>query len=248
MSRILFTGGLGDVLAVEARMTDAEKFAVREIYLATPGAKFVKQALAYHYLWSKFPITEIITRDQIFNYSPSKYCIHSLRELMDVCNLAHLDPPPAKLIDMSIIKIFGEIRSGQRPWTGSGFAFPRMECDLVCDFITTSGDFRINNRSFTQTEIDCVKEYAEKNDLSITELREGKTTFEEFVGLSLGCREFIGIDSAASIIAAIDKVYFPEKKIFVRSVNRAWYSNRSNWYPDKALDFFYDKEYKKMPL
>src|SRR4030042_3154358 len=202
MSRILFTGGLGDVLAVEARMSDAEKFSVKEIYLATPGAKFIKEALSYHYLWSKFPITEIITRDQIFNYSPSKYCIHSLRELMDVCNLAHLDPPPAKLIDMSIIKIFGEIRSGQRPWTGSGFAFPRTKCDLVCDFITTSGDFRINNRSFIQIEIDRVKEYAEKNDLSITELREGKTTFEEFVGLSLGCREFIGIDSAASIIAA----------------------------------------------
>jgi hypothetical protein len=244
MSKILFTGGLGDILAVEARMSDAEKFAVREIYLATPGAKFIKEALAYHYLWNKFPITEILTREQIFNFSPSKYCIHSLRELIDVCNLANLPQPPPKIIDMSIIKIFGEIRAGQRPWNGSGFAFPRMQCDLVCDFITTSGDFRINNRSFTQSEIESVREYTKENKLQIIELGEGKTTFEQFVGYTLGCREFIGIDSAASILAVMDKANFPEKKVFVRSNNKTWIVHRPEWYCPKAMNFFYGKEYK----
>jgi hypothetical protein len=241
MNKILFTGGLGDIFAVESWMSDAEKFAVREIYLATPGAKYIKEALAYHYLWSKLPITEILTREQIFKSSPSKYCIHSFKELVNVCNSLQIAPPHPRTIDMSIIKIFSEIRSGERKWNGFGFAFPRIECDLVCDFITTSGDFRISGRSFTQPEIDLVKG---KNNRNIIELREGKTTFEEYVGLTLGCREFIGIDSAASVLAAIDKVNFPDKKIFIRSTNKTWYNHRECWYPPKSLDFFYGTEYK----
>jgi hypothetical protein len=243
MNKILFTGGLGDIFTVEARMTDAEKFAVREIYLATPASKFIKQALKYHYLWSKYPVTDILTREQIFKFAPSKYCIYSLSELIKVCKTINITYPSGKITDMSIIKIFGEIRVGQRPWNGSGFAFPRIKCDLVCDFMTTS-DWRNLNRSFTQSEIDRVKEYAKKNNRIISELGEGKTTFEEYVGLTLGCREFIGVDSAASVLAAIDKVSFPEKKIFIRSVNKAWYNHKTSWYPPNALDFFYGTEYK----
>lgn len=244
MQKILFTGGLGDILSVEARMTDSEKYAVREIYLATPGAKFIKTALSYHHLWSKLPITEILTREQIFQFAPSKYCIHSLAELTNVCRTANVIQPPNGIKDFGIIKIFAEIRANQRPWNGSGFAFPRMECDLVCDFETTSGDHRINNRSFTQPEIEAVIKYAKDNDRKIMILGEGKTTFDEFVGYTLGCREFIGVDSAASILAVIDKVSFPKKKVFVRSNNGAWYAHRMEWYAPQALDFFYDKEYK----
>lgn len=245
MTKILFTGGLGDVFTVEARMSDAEKFAVREIYLATPASKFIRQALAYHYLWSKYPVIDIITKDQIAKFAPSHYCIHSLKELISVCKSAGIKLPPDRIQDMSIIKIFGDIRAGQRPWHGSGFAFPRIECDLVCDFISTSGDWRISDRSFTQPEIDRVKEYAKKNNRTIIELGEGKTTFEQYIGLTLGCREFIGIDSAASVLAAIDKVSFSEKKIFIRSVNNTWYNHRAEWYPPKSLDFFYGYEYKE---
>ena len=244
MTKILFTGGLGDVLAVEARMTEAEKYGAREIYLATPGAKFVRQALSYHYLWNKLPIKEILTREQIFKYAPSKYCIHSLLELTTVCRTNRLTMPPDGVVDMGIIKIFAEMRSGQRPWSGSGFAFPRIECGLACDFASTSGDTRINNRAFSVEEMNRVKDYAEKNKLEIKELGEDKTTFDEYVGYVQGCREFIGIDSAASILAAIDKVTFPGKRIFVRSNNKAWYAHRSQWYPPSAMDFSFNSEYK----
>ena len=243
MNKVLFTGGLGDVLAVEARMTDAEKYAVKEIYLATPGAKFIKQALAYHYLWEKLPVTEILARDQIFQHSPSKYCIHTLHELIAVCKAAKIQLPPAGIVDMGIIKIFAEIRANQRPWNKSGFAFPRIKCDLACNLATTSGDFRISNRNFTPQEIEAVKEYAHDNKLIMVELAESKTTFEEFVGLTLGCREFIGVDSAASVLAAIDKVTYPDKKIFVRSNNKTWVTHRAEWYPPKAMDFFYGTVY-----
>lgn len=243
MPKILFTGGLGDILAVESRMTDAEKFAVKEIYLATPGARFICMALAYHYLWYKVPIIDIISREQITQYAPSRYCIHTLNELNNVCISARIPQPPQGIQDFSIMRIFAEIRSGQRPWTGSGFAFPRVKCDLVCDFATTSGDYRINDRNFSLPEIDAVKEYAKNNNLSIKEIGEGKTTFEEFVSFTLGCREFIGVDSAASVLAAIDKVRFPDKKIFVRSNNKAWYNHRGEWYPPAAMDFFYGSKY-----
>lgn len=242
MNKILFTGGLGDVLAVEARMSDAEKYAVREIYLATPGAKFVKEALKYHYLWHDKPVREILTREQIAQHAPSKYCIHTLAELVQVCAKAGQPIPPAGLVDMGIIRIFGEIRAGSRPWRGSGFAFPRYECDLVVDFATTSGDYRIQNRAFTEEEKDAVMEYAWRRE--VTELGEGKTTFDEFVGFTLGCREFIGVDSAASVLAAIDKISFPQKKMFVRSNNKAWYNHRGEWYPPAAMDFFFGEEFK----
>ena len=245
MNKILFTGGLGDIFAVEARMTEAEKYGAREIYLATPGAKFVRQALAYHYLWDKLPITEIMTREQILKHAPSKYCIHNLAELTTTCKAAGLPMPPNGVIDMGIIRTFTEIRAGQRPWSGSGFAFPRTKCDLACDFVSTSGDTRINNRSFTLLEIAAVREYAQQNKLTIMELGENKTTFAEYVGYVLGCREFIGIDSAASVLAAIDKVTFQDKKIFVRSNNKAWYAHRSQWYPPQSMDFSYGSEYKK---
>jgi hypothetical protein len=244
MSKILFTGGLGDVFAVEARMTEAEKYGVREIYLATPGAKFIKQALAYHYLWSKYPVIDIMTKEQIAQHAPSKYCIHSLQELINICKFANIPFQSNGVLDFSIIKIFGEIRAGSRPWNGSGFAFPRYECELVCDFGSTSGDWRINNRSFTPEEIERVRYYAKRNDLKITELGEGKTTFDEFVGYTLGCCEFIGIDSAASVLAAIDKVRFPAKLVFIRSNNKAWYVHRPEWYAPGAMDFSYGSEYK----
>ena len=243
MNKILFTGGLGDILAVEARMTDTEKYAVREIYLATPGAKFIRQALSYHHLWSKYPITEVLTREQIFQYSPSKYCIHSLNELINTCQIARVRIPPNGVVDMGIVRIFSEIRSGRRPWNQSGFAFPRYKCDIACDFTTTSGDHRIQNRNFTEPEIIKVKEYADKNKLSLIELGEGKTTFDEYVGYVNGCREFIGVDSAASILAVMDKVTFPEKKVFIRSNNPAWYAHRMEWYSPGAMDFFFGKEY-----
>lgn len=243
MSRVLFTGGLGDIFAVEARMTDAEKYAVREIYLATPGAKHIKTALSYHYLWSKYPVTEILTKEQIAQHAPSKYCIHSMTELSTVCrNIGEIVPSPDTK-DMSIIKIFGEIRSGQRPWNGSGFAFPRIKCDIACDFSTTSGDWRIQGRNFTEEEIKKVDQYAKNSGLKMVILGEGRTTFEEYVGYTLGSREFIGVDSAASVLAAIDKVTFPEKKIFIRSNNKAWYNHRAEWYPPAAMDFFFGQEY-----
>jgi hypothetical protein len=244
MNKVLFTGGLGDVLSVEARMTDAEKYAVREIYLATPGAKFIREALSYHYLWSKYPIVELLTREEIFSYSPSKYCIHNMPELIKTCKIAGKPTVPNNVVDMGIIRIFSEIRAKKRPWNQSGFAFPRRKCDIAFDPITTSGDHRIINRSFTEPEIIKVREYAVKNKLNIVELGEGKTTFDEYVGYVRGCREFIGVDSAASILAVIDKVTFPEKKVFVRSNNAAWYNHRSEWYAPDAMDFFYDKEYK----
>lgn len=245
MNKILFTGGLGDVLAVEARMSDQEKHAVREIYLATPGARFIKEALSYHYLWSKYPVTELLTKEQIAQHAPSKYCIHSLQELNSVLVSMGLRQAHNTTKDYSIIKIFGEIRAGLRPWNGSGFAFPRVACDLVCDFATTSGDWRINNRNFSPEEIAAVKDYAKEKSLKIIELGEGKTTFEQFVAYVLGCREFIGVDSAASVLAAIDKVTFKEKKIFIRSNNKAWYNHRGEWYPPAAMDFSYGKEYSK---
>ena len=244
MNKILFTGGLGDVISVEARMTDQEKYAVKEIYLATPGAKFVRQALAFHHLWDKVPVKEILTREQIFQHAPSKYCIHSLVELTATCCTAGVAAPPLGVVDMNIIKIFAEIRQNLRPWNGSGFAFQRTRCDIAADFTTTSGDHRINNRNFTPPEIAAVKKYAKENRLSLIELGEGKTTFDEFVGYTLGCREFIGVDSAASILAVIDKVVFPEKKVFVRANNKAWYAHRAEWYAPGAMDFFYGSEYK----
>ena len=241
MNRILFTGGLGDVLSVEARMSDAEKYAVKEIYLATPGSRFVKEALKYHYLWHDKPIKEVLTREQIFEHAPSKYCIHSIDELRRVCVAAGAAQPPVNTVDMGIIRIFAQIRAGVRPWNGSGFAFPRYECDLVCDFATTSGDFRINDRNFTEEEIDAVMRYSGKR--KVTVLGEGLTTFDEFVGYVLGCREFIGVDSASSILAAIDKVHYPDKKIFVRSNNKAWYAHRAEWYPPQAMNFYYGKRW-----
>jgi len=244
MRKILFTGGLGDIFSVESRMSDQEKYAVKEIYLATPGAKFIKQALQYHCLWCDLPVTEILTREQIFELSPTKYCIHSLSELITVCRNNKLTLPPNDIVDLGIVKIFSEIRQNRRPWNGSGFAFPRIKCDIAFDQKTSSGDHRIDNRNFSEEEISKVRKYAKENKLSLIELGEGKTTFEEYVGYVLGCREFIGVDSAASILAAIDKVTFPEKKMFVRSNNKAWYVHRGEWYPPAAMDFFFDKEYK----
>ena len=244
MSKILFTGGLGDIFSVESRMTDAEKFSVREIYLATPGAKFIKQALKYHYLWADIEPIEVLTKDQIKNFSPSRYCIHTLPELVSVCKAAGISEPPSGIVDMGIIRIFADIRTNRRPWNKSGFAFPRVKCDIAFNPATTSGDYRISNRNFTESEIVAVKEYAQKNELEIKELGEGITTFEEYVGYTQGCREFIGVDSAASILAAIDKVTFKDKKIFIRSQNKTWYAHRAEWYPPDAMDFFYGSEYK----
>jgi hypothetical protein len=145
---------------------------------------------------------------------------------------------------MGIIRIFAEIRAGQRKWNKSGFAFPRYQCDIAFDKATTSGDHRINNRNFTEEEISAVKEYAKNNNRQIIELGEGSTTFDEYIGYTLGCREFIGVDSAASILAVIDKVTFKDKKVFVRSNNKAWYNHRAEWYAPEAMDFFFGKEFK----
>ena len=157
MNKILFTGGLGDIFAVDMWMSDYEKRMVGEIYLATPGAKFIKQALAYHRYWKDLPVNELLTKEQIAQYAPSKYCVHSTAELNNVCRAASLPVAPDDVMDMSIAKIFFEVRSGLRRWSGSMFMFPILPCDLAFNYATTSGDFRINGRNFTPYEIEAVQ-------------------------------------------------------------------------------------------
>lgn len=233
---ILITGGLGDFFAVECVMTDVEKKSVRKIHLATPSAKFILQAISYHQYFSSVEIINHFTPEEISQNTSSKYCIHSIVEMNQVLKkMNRIQLSFAVVRDFSILKIFPEIRSGTRRYQSHAFNFPRVVCDIVVD-TESPNDFRMKNRSFTQLEIELVKKYAADRETIFLDVRNN--SFEFFVSRVLGCREFVGIDSAASVLAAIDKKEnFPQKKIFVRSRNPVWYKNRACWYATTDFSF-----------
>lgn len=233
---ILITGGLGDFFAVESVMTDSEKSSVKKIHLATPGAKFILQAIKYHSCFSCVDVVSHFTPEEIARHTTSGYCIHSIAEMNQTLKRLGRDELARDVQDFSILRVFPEIRKGKRRYHSHGFGFPRTSCDLVVDTASHSGDFRISERAFTDEEIGLVKKYAAKRETIFLDVR--KHTFEYFVSHVMGCREFIGIDSSASVLAVIDKrENYPGKKIFVRSRNKAWYRNRGNWYAMKDFSF-----------
>lgn len=238
----LFTGGLGDVISVESRLTDAEKSAVRNIYLATPAENYIRELLRIHTFWASLPVHTLLSREEIQAAAPGKFCVTSLADANNCLRRFNRAPLPHNTFDASIFRIFFELRSGARRYERSGFMFERKECNLFFHAATNANYEGSTNRNFTEAEKQRVYEYAEKKGLEIFSPQDGVTTPKEFYARAMGCKEFIGCDSSASIIAAIDKKENnPQKKIFVRSNNPTWYRHRAEWYA--TTDFYFGGEY-----
>lgn len=230
--KVLFTGGLGDFFTCEAHMTLPEKRSIRTIYLATPAAMFIREALKMHSMWAGIPVIEAITRDELTQLGKS--CMLSLNDTNN--HMAKLKKPQllGSVMDMSISKIFGQIRLGQRKYNCTGIVLNPQKCPAVLDSVTGSNYMAYNyKREFTEHELLKIRE---RYGQGLQRVGVGHTTLAQAISLTAGCEEFIGIDSAMSVIAAISSRECGRKKrIFVRSENPHLLRNKISYYGQELV-------------
>lgn len=230
---ILFTGGAGDVFAVEAHLTDKEKYSVGRIYLATPSAATIFDSFNLHPRWRDI---EKINLFSALDWSRlTKPWFLNSQEVFQA--LYRLGKPQVQqpIFDASIYPIFLAINARARKYNKTGFQLDAKPCETVFDFATnTSHAHYIEPRNFTKAEIKRALARYEKNSV---EVGIGKTTLRESLSLVAGCRNFIGVDSFMSVVAAIADMEISRKdKIFVRSRNDHLYRSRFCYYSTASVD------------
>lgn len=231
--KVLFTGGMGDFFTVEAHMTDAEKQSVQNILLATPAADYIRQALKMHIIWKDIPVVDVLTRSDL--KKRNRTCVISLQDTNNIARAIGKRQITGQILDMSIMPVFAEIKAHRRKYNRTGMPLSPVKKDLVIDAATVS-DYIPDKypRNFSVAEIFRICKYAGNRDY--VNVGVGETTLAEAISYVAGSSEFIGVDSAMSVIAAISSREIGKKKrIFVRSQNDHLMRNIACYYGNEPV-------------
>lgn len=237
MRSILLTGGVGDVIAVESLMTDAERQSINCIYYATRAAKPCME------LFDKLPTFPQLKKQTVIWKDFSKiFCFHDKQHLADkLCAYQPnaLQELARKLIapieDYSIKKIFPE----NRPYTYSSFINLKLisikkfalPASYYCICPYSNNDKRNLRRDYDSADWgQTLKILKNRNSFGVV-INIGdepipqdphiinlsnKTDIKEAIEIIKHAQGYIGIDTAFSVIAT--KVFRLEN-IIIKSLN-----------------------------
>lgn len=232
---LLLTGGIGDVIAVETFTPKEQRHRVTHLFYATRKWEPVREmfqslpnySTAHHVLtWTDF--------EKFWCFFDKRHVIQHLA--------ATRSPIPSgltKAVDTSIGGVFPKIKSGSRKYAGSslmmykltevGFDLP-AEYAVVCPY---SNDKRDKNRDFDDKDWKgCIGRLSAAGLKGIV-INSGPdvvpesehlinfnnmTTFPEAVEILKKAKQYIGIDSCLSILAA--QVFTSKKDLVVKTVNK----------------------------
>jgi len=237
------TGGIGDVLAVESFMSQQEKERLQTIFYATNKHEHIE------FLFKKNKSFKNLTNHVVVWDDFSKFwCFHSMLQYQHKSSSVN-NKVFSFCHDLSISKIFPEVKQGNLKYQGSSFIQQKLteidHLELPEKYITIlpcSTDKRQSTRDFEENDWNNVMRYLEKNNTKGVVVNKGqdiipdhellinmsnKTRLDEAIEILKNSKGFLGIDSWLSVLAA--KIFNPPH-IQVKSQNGNCYDNATCYY------------------
>jgi hypothetical protein len=254
---VLFTGGIGDFFAIESFMTNAQRNAIKHVFLATRAQKAIQSIL------EASPIFPKLQRVTVLHHDWSKiFCVVSYEHLRSLSKSEKWNIDfsivPNDLIDNSIYYVFNEITSGKRVYNPSAifdhcFAdISRFNLPETYTFIQpySPNDRQGGRRDFTDEDwkITLKKlESAEKKGVVVVNSDDevptspylinlsNQTSVIEAIEIAKKCDSFIGVDSC---FAGLVSKFLPASSMIIKTVNQH-YLNYLKVYcsPHTTFDF-----------
>jgi ADP-heptose:LPS heptosyltransferase len=245
-SSVFFSGGLGDIFALEAFISDRARATLESICYATHKSGIIKQCFE---ALGNYPMLQ--KHLDIWTDFSSFWCFYSKAECDMKLRLAGTRKSHEfiKAADFSILQVFPKIRNGELRYNESSFVTETVASvehfDLPKRFITIcpySSDKRLTDRDFSKEEWKAVTDFLEERDHFGVVLHDAnefvpshprlvdlstKTTITEAVEILKASKGYIGIDSSLSVLAAKK---FPAGRILIRSRNNHCWDNKSVYY------------------
>lgn len=215
-----FTGGVGDIFAVESFLTKEMRESVKTILYATLKLKPIEE------LFRALPnYSSLQYHVPIWNDFSDFWCFYSLHECYSFLQTKQVQPrlPIGNVLDLSIFPTFDRVRRGVLSYTGSSFLEHRIaeivNFGLPSGYITIcpySSDKRISERDYTATDWEetifilrkmgrkgVVINHGPENIPDAPELisLSNKATICEAVEILKASSGYIGIDSFLSVLA-----------------------------------------------
>lgn len=239
---ILLTGGLGDVLAIEAFFSDGLRNKLQTICYATHKSALIQ---------SCFKAVPTYTAEPIIVWSDFKnfWCFYSKAEIQAKLGSRRAPVEFYMAQDYSINAVFPRIRTKDLAYNGSSFvnhtladishfALPKLYLTVS----PYSSDKRNAERDFKEDDWNDLLRYARQHALPLVVLNDKQekipadplitnlscktTVVQALEVVKQGCG-YVGIDSSVSVIAA--KV-FTKDRLAVRSRNGHCYNNQDIYY------------------
>lgn len=249
-SEIFFTGGLGDVIALESFMSNHQREIIETIFYATRKHKNLKL------LFSALNLPKL--KNHIVTWEDYKFwCFFRKEEYLSILKKQkkEISKNLEQSEDWSIYKKFSEINNNIHVYNNSTFISNKLT-DIhkynfnnyicVCPY---SNDKRQRNRDFNKTDwenaLNIIKQ-KNKKAIILNEINEyipecdainlsGKINLLESIEILKKADGYIGIDSCLSVIAA---KLFNENDLIIKSQNRHCFDNKHIYYaPHKSFSF-----------
>lgn len=254
---VFISGGIGDALAVESHLTDAERIGIQEFLYATRKQPAIEKAfralpLYAHKKHRAEYAPEWFEEKGFWCFYQKHECFARLKTEGRPCH-----PYLRRAWDLSIFVAFPKMKAGAMPFTGSSllrhelanvqkFGLPARYA-AVCPY---SSDKRDAGRDFSAADWRGCLAALERAGLPGVVLNEGgdavpddprlinltdKTTFLEAAEVLKGASQYVGIDSSLSILAA---QVFPADRLAVKTVNPHCLANADCYFaPHKTFPF-----------
>jgi hypothetical protein len=245
------TGGIGDVLALDAFMTDPERERIRRVFYCTRKEEPVREIL-------KLALPRVLEHRSVWENWDERWCYHSLPDFVAEQRLQGHKVPQEVMAadDWSILVQFHAIRRGFRQYIGSQIGLRSIETKglvnheryaIICPY---SSDKRDRRRDFSKDDWACLSSWLNFKGVTGYVLNDkseaippypnfvdlsGQTTLLQGIKLLRKASYYIGIDSSLSVSAA--KVLRPDQ-MAIRSVNTHLYKWQDVYYaPHQSFDF-----------
>lgn len=247
---VFFSGGIGDVLALESFFSEEQRNCLKAVYYGTNKQAGVEAmlkslpnypALKQHYtVWNDF--------SDFWCFYSKVDCIAKLKD-----NNRRIMPGLVSSKDWSIIVKFGDIKKGRLKYNGSSFLKHKLadvgEYQLPESYIVIcpySTDKRLKERDFTDSDWKECYRYLERTGTKAVVLNEGKdvipvhsnlidlsnkTTLPKAIEVLKNAKGYVGIDSSLSVLAA---KLFDEPQLVIKSCNQHCYENAVCYYAPKT--------------
>lgn len=250
----LFTGGIGDIFAVESYFSDQERNNLTTVLYGTNKQKFIQPLLESLPNYPNLKTHKIVW-DDFRNF----WCFLYKKEIIN--RLGNISPP--ELIgceDWGILPKFEQIKAGIIKYNGSSFLNYKLadvtnfNLNLPYAVLTPfSTDKRNGNRDFTSQDWAKVIDWVARRDMKAVVINQGedqlpshsriidlsnKTTATEAIEILKGAKAYVGIDTWLSVLAA---KLFDSPMLAIKSNNRHCYDNKHIYFaPKKKFDFLGD--------
>ena len=244
-SFVFFSGGIGDVIAIESFLSDTDRENLQEIFYASN-----KNSILQSLFSSLNNYKNLQNHTIVWNDFSKFWCFYTLEECLSKIKNERKQAPRGliKSRDLSIYRVFSDIKNKKISYNGSSFLNQNLanieKFDLPKNYtilLPFSNDKRSKNRDFDANDwnetfsilrktnskgviINRGSDVVPDNDLLIN--LSNKTTIQESIEILKFSSGFVGIDSWLSILAA--KIF--NNNIQIKSINKHLYENADCYY------------------